>query len=64
AKGLQQGRTVMPTRGYLSQSELPVTFGLGTADRIDAIEIRWPNGRIQDPGPLEVDRLHVITEPE
>lgn len=64
AKGLQQWRTVMPTRGYLSQSELPVTFGLGEADRVDAIEIRWPNGRLQNLGSLEIDRLHVITEPE
>jgi hypothetical protein len=32
---------------YLSQSELPVTFGLGRADRLTTIEVRWPGGRVQ-----------------
>jgi hypothetical protein len=30
---------------YLSQSELPLTFGLGRADRVTRIEVKWPNGR-------------------
>jgi hypothetical protein len=30
--------------GYLSQSELPLTFGLGAAPRVGGIEIVWPNG--------------------
>ncbi|MGH9330114.1 MAG: CRTAC1 family protein [Vicinamibacterales bacterium] len=32
---------------YCSQSELPLTFGLGRADRVDKIEVKWPNGRTQ-----------------
>src|SRR5207249_1734403 len=31
-------RVVMPTRSYLSQSELPVTIGLGAIDRVDQVE--------------------------
>jgi hypothetical protein len=30
---------------YLSQSELPLTFGLGTTTRVGGIEVTWPNGR-------------------
>lgn len=30
---------------YLSQSELPLTFGLGTDTKVSGIEITWPNGR-------------------
>jgi len=30
--------------GYLSQSELPLYFGLGRAERIDRIEVVWPSG--------------------
>jgi hypothetical protein len=30
--------------GYLSQSSLPLYFGLGDAKNIDAVEIRWPSG--------------------
>jgi hypothetical protein len=40
-------RQVTPTRSYLSQSELPVTIGLGDAKSIDAIQIRWPAGHVQ-----------------
>jgi hypothetical protein len=31
---------------YLSQSELPVTIGLGRAAKVAAIEIQWPGGQI------------------
>ena len=33
--------------GYLSQSVLPLYFGLGDADKIDRIEVTWPSGRKQ-----------------
>ena len=36
--------TVMPTRSYLSQSELPLTIGLGRATRIRRMIVYWPNG--------------------
>ena len=40
-------RQVMPTRSYLSQSELPLTFGLGERTQIDSLEVRWPDGERQ-----------------
>jgi hypothetical protein len=40
-------REVMPTRSYLSQSELPVTIGLGNAEQFDELEIIWPGGQTQ-----------------
>jgi len=55
-------RTVMPTRGYLSQSELPITFGLGERDRVDRIEIRWPGGRAQTVTNFKPDLLNVIEQ--
>jgi hypothetical protein len=54
-------RQVMPTRGYLSQSELPVTIGLGNLDKVDSLEIHWPSGIIQKVTPL-IDRLTTVTE--
>jgi hypothetical protein len=33
--------------GYLSQSVLPLYFGLGSARTIDSVEVRWPAGRKQ-----------------
>ncbi len=31
---------------YCSQSEMPVTFGLGAAARVKEIEVTWPSGRV------------------
>jgi hypothetical protein len=39
-----QRRQVMPARSYLSQMELPLTFGLGEAERVDRLEVTWPDG--------------------
>jgi hypothetical protein len=43
--GLSQSRVVKSGSSYLSQSELPVTFGVGRRDRVDRLVIAWPNGR-------------------
>jgi len=60
AGGVTQRRLVCPTRSYLSQVELPVTFGLGTAAEIEALTVTWPDGREQKIAPPKVDRLVVI----
>ncbi len=56
-------RTVMPTRGYLSQSELPVTFGLGDRARVDEVRIRWPDGSMQRLHDVTLDALTTIVQP-
>jgi hypothetical protein len=55
-------RLVMPTRSYLSQSELPVTFGLGKVDRIDEITVIWPEGSQQRLEPPLLDALNVVKQ--
>ncbi len=55
-------RQVMPTRSYLSQSELPVTIGLGNATRPEEVTIIWPGGSSQKIASTEVDKVTVITE--
>ena len=47
---------------YLSQSELPLTFGLGAAQRVDQIEIRWPSGQLDRLGPHDAGQTLVVTE--
>ena len=54
AGGITQRRVVMPTRSYLSQVELPVTFGLAGNDRVDALRVTWPGGQVQA---VAVDRV-------
>jgi enediyne biosynthesis protein E4 len=46
--GTSQSRLVKSGSSYLSQSELPVTFGVGTRDRIDRVVVSWPNGRSEE----------------
>ena len=45
------GRTIMKFHdgksGYLSQSSLPLYFGLGDAQKVDRVEVDWPSGRKQ-----------------
>lgn len=63
ANGVTQRRLVMPTHSYLSQAELPVTFGLGDVPKVDALTVAWPNGRIQDVPVAQVDTTLMITQP-
>jgi hypothetical protein len=50
--------------GYLSQSDLPLYFGLGDADHAGGIEVRWPSGRRQTMvGPINADRTIEVVEP-
>jgi hypothetical protein len=47
---------------YASQSELPVTFGLGRATDVDAVKVRWPSGRVDSIGTLQANQLVTIKE--
>lgn len=55
-------RPVMPTRSYLSQSELPVTVGLGDATRVDSVHIVWPGGRRQRVSDVRIDGTTKVVE--
>ena len=57
AGGERQRRQVMPTRGYQSQSELAVHFGLGDNAAIDSLEVTWPDGVVQSFDPPAIDQL-------
>jgi hypothetical protein len=60
--GTSQWRMVKSGSSYLSQSELPVTFGVGSRDRIDRLVINWPNGRTEEFAKLETGRTYQCTE--
>lgn len=47
---------------YLSQSELPLTFGLGGAGHVTRIELKWPNGRIETLAGTAVNQSLTIVE--
>ena len=50
--------------GYLSQSDLPLYFGLANADHAGAIDVRWPSGRRQNlVGPIKAGQTIEVIEP-
>lgn len=61
-EGLSQSRLVRGGSSYLSQSELPVTFGLGKRERIDRVLIRWPSGRTEEYKNLAAGGTYTCTE--
>ena len=62
AGDLQQTRMVRGGSSYLSQSELPVTFGLGKRDKIDRVVISWPGGRTEEYKELQAQRAYKCLE--
>jgi hypothetical protein len=57
-------RTVTAARSYLSSADLTTHFGLGEAERVDRILVRWPDGAIEHFDGGDVDRLRVIRRGE
>ena len=50
--------------GYLSQSDLPLYFGLGDFDNASSLEIRWPSGKQQTvAGPIAAGQTREVIEP-
>jgi len=50
--------------GYLSQSLLPLFFGLANAEQVGSIEVRWPSGAVQTiTGPISARQTIDIVEP-
>jgi len=46
ANGDRQTQMMRSGSGYLSSSELVLTFGLGKAGQAEEIELRWPSGQV------------------
>lgn len=55
-------RQVMPTRSYLSQVELPVTFGLGEHEEPVDVKIFWPDGSVQVVESVELNRSREVVQ--
>ena len=53
---------VMPTRSYLSQTELTVSFGLGDANQVEEVAVKWLDGSRQLVPRPAVNQTLVVTE--
>jgi hypothetical protein len=63
AAGRRQVREMRRSRGYLASGEAVLVFGLGTAEVVDRLDIRWPSGMRESRSALAVRRGYVFTEP-
>lgn len=62
ADGTTQTDQIRSGGSYLSQSDLRVHFGLGSATTIDSVEIRWPSGTIDLRKNLKTGKFYSVLE--
>ena len=55
-------RMVKSGSSYLSQSEMPVTFGLGKRDTVERAVLHWPSGQVQEFKNLRAGRTYECVE--
>jgi enediyne biosynthesis protein E4 len=62
AGGTKQYVYYAPYRGFMSTMDDRAHFGLGRAQRVDSLEVEWPDGRYQLLTNLDVDRLLIVEQ--
>ncbi|HTG29534.1 MAG TPA: CRTAC1 family protein [Methylomirabilota bacterium] len=62
AGGMTQTQEIHSGGSYLSQNDLRVHFGLGTAEKISSVEIHWPSGKVENLGDLAADHYYSVLE--
>lgn len=55
-------RLVKTGSSYASQSELPVTFGLGSATTVESVRVTWPNGKVDTINAVAADKAITVKE--
>jgi hypothetical protein len=56
-------RQMNPATGFQSCNDPTIHFGLGTHDKVEALEVRWPSGRFQRVETPAIDQVLTLTEP-
>jgi hypothetical protein len=62
AGGATQTEEIHSGGSYLSQNDTRVHFGLGTAAKVDSLEVIWPSGRVEKLSNLAVDKFYFLLE--
>ena len=63
ANGFRQRADLISGGSFASSSDPRIHFGLGSATKIDKLEIHWPDGTIQTPPAPPIDGYSTISEP-
>jgi len=61
--GLVQTGEVISGASYLVSNDIRLHFGLGDADMIDQVNIRWPNGNLQTLNNIPARQILTVNEP-
>jgi enediyne biosynthesis protein E4 len=64
SKPHQQIDEVRSGGGYFAQNDLRIHFGIGTASKVDLLEIRWPSGAIETLKDIQPNQLIYVKEGE
>jgi hypothetical protein len=62
SKPHQQIDEVRSGGGYFSQNDLRIHFGLGKAEKVDLLEIRWPSGQVDALKDIKANQLIYVKE--
>jgi hypothetical protein len=62
AGGLSQIHEIDGGNGYAGQSMHRAHFGLGKAEKVDSVEVRWPSGSVEKISTVEINKLNRIVE--
>jgi hypothetical protein len=62
AGGARQVAEVRSGGSYISHNDMRVHFGLGSANTVDRLTIRWPNGLTETATKLAADRFYTARE--
>ncbi|MDQ1388765.1 MAG: enediyne biosynthesis protein [Acidobacteriaceae bacterium] len=62
AKPRQQIDEVRSGGSYISQNDLRIHFGLGKAEKVDVLEIRWPSGQVDTLKDVKANQLVYVKE--
>jgi len=63
AGSLAQIQDAIPVRGYLSQGDHRCHFGLGNVEKVDVVEIRWPDATTTVLRDVKTDQILKVTQP-
>ena len=64
AGGMTQTDEVRSGGSYSSQSDFRLHFGLGSADKVESLEVRWPSGKVETFKNLAADHFYALLEGE
>ena len=62
SEGFTQMKQAVGGASYMSASDLRISFGLGSRNKIDSLEIDWPSGQVDTLRDLQINKIIAVQE--